>query len=75
MIERYKLLDEGMGLEVSFTIDDPGAFNAPWAGVVRYRRTASPDLLEEQPCADQNVGEIGFHSRLFDVPTAAKPDF
>jgi hypothetical protein len=75
VIERYKLFDEGMGLQVSFTIDDPGAFNAPWSGVVRYRRTASADQLEEQPCADQNVGEIGFHSRLFDVPTAAKPDF
>ena len=75
VIERYKLLDEGMGLQVSFTIDDPGAFNARWSGVVRYRRTASADQLEEQPCADQNVGEIGFHSQLFDVPTAAKPDF
>jgi hypothetical protein len=75
VVERYKLLDQGMGLEVSFTIDDPGAFNAPWSGVVRFRRTASADPLEEQPCADQNVGEIGFHSQLFDVPIAAKPDF
>jgi hypothetical protein len=75
VIERYKLSDEGKALEVTFTIEDPGAFNAPWSGMVRFRRTTAADQLEEQPCADQNVGEIGFHSRLFDVPTATKPDF
>ena len=75
VIERYKLLDEGKSLQVTFTIDDPGAFNAPWSGIIRFRRTASEDQVEEQPCADQNVGELGFHSQLFAVPTAAKPDF
>lgn len=75
VVERYKLSDEGKALEVTFTIDDPGAFNAPWSGIVRFRRTTSEDRVEEQPCADQNVGEIGFHSQLFDVPTATKPDF
>jgi hypothetical protein len=75
VVERYKLSDEGKALEVTFTIDDPGAFNAPWSGIVRFRRTTSVDQLEEQPCADQQVGEIGFHSRLFDVPVATKPDF
>jgi hypothetical protein len=75
VIERYKLLDEGKALQVTFTIDDPGAFNAPWSGIIRFRRTPSEDSVEEQPCADQNVGELGFHSQLFAVPTAAKPDF
>jgi hypothetical protein len=75
VVERYKLIDEGMTLQVTFTIEDPGAFNAPWSGIVRFRRTTSEDRLEEQPCADQNVGEVGFHSRLFDVPTATTPDF
>jgi hypothetical protein len=75
VVERYKLSEEGKALEVTFTVDDPGAFNAPWSGVVRFRRTNQVDQLEEQPCADQQVGEIGFHSRLFDVPVATKPDF
>lgn len=75
VVERYKLLDDGKSLQVTFTIDDPGAFNAPWSGIIRFRRTMSEDRVEEQPCADQNVGELGFHSRLFAVPTASKPDF
>ena len=75
VVERYKMLDEGKSLQVTFTIDDPGAFNAPWSGIIRFRRTPSEDRVEEQPCADQNVGELGFHSQLFDVPKAVKPDF
>jgi hypothetical protein len=75
VVERYRLLDEAKALQVTFTVEDPGAFNAPWSGVVRFQRTNAVDLLEEQPCADQQVGEVGFHSRLFDVPTATAPDF
>ena len=30
VIERFKLVDDGNTIQVSFTVDDPGAFNEPW---------------------------------------------
>ncbi len=51
VIERYKLLDGGRSLQVSFTVDDPGAFNMPWSGMQIYRRSDQGALLEA-PCAD-----------------------
>jgi len=75
VIERFKLIDGGRMLEVNFTVDDPGAFNAPWSATVRYRRGAAPQPLTEQPCADEYVGGLSFHNRFFDVPTATTPDF
>jgi hypothetical protein len=75
VVERFKLIDEGKTLQVNVTVEDPGAFNAPWSAIVRYRHLAPPVLLTEEPCADQNVGGLSFHDKFFDVPTAANPDF
>ncbi len=75
VVERFKLIDEGKGLEVNFTVDDPGAFNAPWSAIVRYRKQARPQPLQEQPCAEETAGGLSFHNQYFDVPTAAQPDF
>jgi hypothetical protein len=72
IVERFKPIDDGKGLEVSFTVDDPGAFNAPWSGIVRYRHSAQPRLLEEDSCAEQTAAGFG---EGFSVPVAGKPDF
>jgi len=37
VIERFRPIQDGKMLEADFTVDDPGAFNAPWSGIVRYR--------------------------------------
>lgn len=75
VVERFKLINDGKGLEVNFTVDDPGAFNAPWSAIVRYRKLDRPQPLQEQPCAEEAAGGLSFHGRYFDVPTASKPDF
>jgi hypothetical protein len=75
VVERFKLIDDGKGLEVNFTVDDPGAFNAPWSAIVRYRKQARPEPLQEQPCAEEAAGGLSFHGRYFDIPTASRPDF
>jgi hypothetical protein len=75
VIERFRLIDDGKGLEVNFTVDDPGAFNAPWSAIVRYRKQARPQPLQEQPCAEEAAGGLSFHGRYFDVPTARTLDF
>jgi hypothetical protein len=53
---------------VNLTVEDPGAFNAPWRAIVRYRHVASAQLLTEEPCAENNAEH-------FHIPTAMKPDF
>ena len=68
--ERFKLIEDGKMLEVNFTVEDPGAFNAPWSGIVRYRR--QPQRLSEQPCAENNFDHVGDR---YNMPIATKPDF
>src|SRR5258708_27423589 len=48
-VERYELNDGGKGIEISFTIDDPGAFTMPWEGKVDFntRIPTRPDHLSQ----------------------------
>ncbi len=72
VLERFKLGDNGKTLEVDFTVDDPGAFNAPWSGIVRYRPSPRPQRVPEDACAENNINVLG--DRNF-TPTAELPDF
>jgi hypothetical protein len=72
VIERFKLVDYGTRLQVSFTVEDPGAFNEPWSAVVRHQHARMPVTLVEEPCAENNVGHQG---NFFQVPVATKTDF
>jgi len=69
VVERWKLIDGGKTLEVSFTADDPDTFNQPWSGIQRYRRV-QPEPLQEEPCAENNTALFDYH-----IPQAEKPDF
>jgi hypothetical protein len=68
VVERWKLVEDGKMLEVSFTVADPDAFNQPWSGMRRYRRVQQE--IAEDVCAENN-------QHLFDykIPVADKPDF
>jgi len=68
VLERWKMAADGQAMDVTFTVEDPDAFNAPWSGTRRYRRVQQP-LLEEV-CAENN-------QHLFDyrIPVANKLDF
>ena len=46
----------GPGLQLQFTVEDPGTFTAPWSGVVTYRRDIGP--WPERVCAE-NVHNFG----------------
>jgi len=70
--ERFKLAEDGKTLQVNMTVEDPGAFNAPWSGIVRYRHVASAQLLTEEPCAENNVEHL---SNFIHIPTASRLDF
>jgi hypothetical protein len=72
VIERFKLADDGNTLQVNFTVEDPGAFNTPWSAIVRYRHARAPEMLTEEPCAENNSEHLAAYVH---VPTAAKADF
>jgi hypothetical protein len=68
VVERWKMVDGGKAIEMTFTVDDPDAFYEPWSGMRRYLRaqTEMPEIV----CAENN-------QHLFDypIPVADKPDF
>jgi len=69
--ERWKITGGGKGIEVSFTVEDQGAFNMPWGGLMRYRKTKGP--MEEFVCAENNTDYFGLDD--YSMPTAKTPDF
>jgi hypothetical protein len=68
VVERWRLIDGGKTLEVKITVDDPGAFNAPWETYVHHERGRFP--MVEDICAENNLN-------LFDykMPVEETPDF
>ena len=68
VVERWRLIDGGKTLEVKITVDDPGAFNAPWETYVHHERGRFP--MVEDICAENN-------QNLFDykMPVEETPDF
>lgn len=73
VVERYTLADGGKLLQVSFTVDDPGAFTMPWSAQMTLRRAQRAEPLTEQPCSENNVDNVT--GELYPIPTAAKADF
>ena len=67
VVERWKLTQEGKGLEVTVTVDDPETYYQPWKGVLRYRRI--PGAAMEVICAENNQ-QFDYH-----MPMADRPDF
>jgi len=68
VVERWRLLDDGKGMEVVFTVDDPDAFYEPWGGKRRYRRVTQEPY--EKICAENNTHLFDYH-----MPMADRPDF
>jgi hypothetical protein len=61
----------GKGLEVQFTVEDPGVFTRPWSSAVTYRRSSSDWV--EIACAE-NTGEY-YSGAMATVPHSDKLDF
>ena len=74
VVERFKLTDAGNALEATVTVEDPGAFKAPWSGMARLQRVNRP--IEEWACAENNLGyEQSFKLQEYPMPVANTPDF
>ena len=74
VVERWKIVDGGNALEAAVTVEDPGAFNAPWSGMARWQKVNRPMI--ESICAENNLNyEIFFKLREYPMPEAKTPDF
>jgi hypothetical protein len=75
VVERFKLIDGGEGIEVTVRVEDPGAFTIPWNAVQRYRRDqrSTEVPLHEMVCAENNGDH--FNQGLDPIPQADTPDF
>ncbi len=67
----------GKGVQLEFTVEDPGVFTMSWSATITYLRAARTGW-EERICAE-NVGhyyEAQYYSdKDAHIPTADKPDF
>jgi hypothetical protein len=68
VVERYKLIDGGKTLQVTFRVEDPDTFYQPWSAIGRLRRVQMP--MHEEACAENNHNLFDYH-----IPVADKPDF
>jgi hypothetical protein len=59
------------GIEVTFTVEDPGAFTMPWGGMMRYRNEKG--AMEEFVCAENNGNH--FAAEKYRMPQAMTADF
>jgi hypothetical protein len=74
VVERFRVVKGGRGLDVSFTVDDPGTFYKPWGGRrPRYLMENAPLSEGNTICAagNQDRFNLGFDP----VPHADTPDF
>jgi hypothetical protein len=69
---------KGKGLQLEFTIEDPGVFTMPWTATVTYRRSLRKEW-DEHICSENAEGNY-FNVRYYSdkdakIPSADKPDF
>ena len=69
---------QGNGLQLEFTVEDPGVFTMPWKGLITYRRAARKEW-EERICAENTEHYYGatqyYSDKNAHVPMADRPDF
>jgi hypothetical protein len=49
VVERFRVIDGGKGLEAAVHVEDPGAFTMPWDGIQRYRRVEPGTAENDTP--------------------------
>jgi hypothetical protein len=72
VVERYKLVNAETGIEVTLTIEDPGAFTMQWSAMQRYHRI-EVGPMGESTCVEGNFNY--FNLDLDPLPMAEKADF
>ncbi|HEX5281161.1 MAG TPA: hypothetical protein VFW28_13860 [Micropepsaceae bacterium] len=72
---RFKPTEGSKMLEVSITVDDPGAFNTVWSGIQIYRMEFQGNW-DETICAENNdIPHFRYENDAVPIPQAKRPDF
>ncbi len=88
VVERFRLKDMGMTLEVNIRVEDRGAFTTPWSAIQRYKRV-EPGVAENQDPFNEVLSSTAAGPMLeascaenpragetdFPIPHADRPDF
>jgi hypothetical protein len=67
----------GKGLQLEFTVEDPGVFTMPWSATITYGRNEN-QFWDERVCAENVQHDYQFNyfsDKNAHLPTADKPDF
>ena len=72
VVERYRMIDDGKQLQVTVTVDDPGAFTMPWTAIQRWKRRENEALIE-LVCAENHTDF--FNNFAAPIPEAKRADF
>jgi hypothetical protein len=78
VVERYHLNKGGKNIEITFTVEDPGAFTMPWKAKVDFERGkgARSGAWAESICADGPVDYFADNKPgAVPIPQADRPDF
>jgi hypothetical protein len=71
-VERYRITDNGMRLEVRLHVEDPGTFTTPWDAIQRYRRV-EPRVAEPPKRADDFLSAAGNAGPMLESSCAENP--
>jgi hypothetical protein len=71
VVERFQVTEGGKTLQVTISVEDPGAFNMPWSARQTYRRNRTGGL-DEAACAENN---FALDASVSEIPRADEPDF
>ena len=72
VVERWKIVEGGNAVEVSMTVEDPGAFTTPWSATQRWRKVHLAPLTEII-CNENSADYMNLYQTP--MPSAGKPDF
>jgi hypothetical protein len=72
VVERLKMSADGKVVQISMTVDDPGAFTVPWSATQRWR-AINRGPMRESACNENSTDYLNQYS--FPAPLAEKPDF
>jgi len=59
VVERYKLVNAETRIDVTITVEDPGAFTMPWSAMQQYRRVEIGPM-GESTCIEGNFNYFNF---------------
>jgi hypothetical protein len=71
VVERFRLVNGGKGLEDAITVDDSGTFTMPWSAIQRFN--LAQRTLIENVCAENNFAYFDYG--VAPLPQAGKTEF